>query len=106
MTRFRITIQPEAERNISAIVARIAERSRQGARRWREALAKALDRLRREADSLPLAPEAGRFDTEVRDLLFKTRRGLAYRILFTVESDEVHILFVRGPGQDLVENPE
>ncbi len=29
----------------------------------------------------------------------KTRRGLTYRILFTISGQEVLVLHVRGPGQ-------
>jgi mRNA-degrading endonuclease RelE of RelBE toxin-antitoxin system len=38
----------------------------------------------------------------VRESLFKTRRGLIYRILFTIRENTVIILHVRAPGQDLV----
>jgi len=37
---------------------------------------------------------------DVREVLFKTRKGNPYRILFTIQEAEVLILRVRGPGQD------
>jgi hypothetical protein len=40
-----------------------------------------------------------RFDCPVREVLFGTRKGLTYRIVFTVEDGEVQILRIRGPGQ-------
>jgi hypothetical protein len=36
---------------------------------------------------------------EVRQALFKTRRGRVYRALFFIESTDVFILRVRGAGQ-------
>jgi plasmid stabilization system protein ParE len=106
MLEYRVVVQPEGERNITVILSRIAARSAQGAGRWYQALSKAIERLRLHADSLPLAPESRHFDFEIRELLFKTRRGLPYRILFTIQQTEVHVLFVRGPGQDWVQNPD
>jgi hypothetical protein len=32
-------------------------------------------------------------------LLFKTRRGRYYRLVYVIAEDEVHVLRVRGPGQ-------
>jgi hypothetical protein len=49
-----------------------------------------------------LAPENGYGDAEIRDLVFKTRRGKQYRILFTICGDVVFVRHVRGFGQDLV----
>ena len=39
---------------------------------------------------------------EIRQRIFKTRRGLPYRILFVVRGDVIYLLHVRGPGQDLM----
>jgi len=103
MAEFQIIVQPEAERTISEILTWVGERSPPGAIRWHAALLRAVDRLRQQADSFPLAHESSHFHAEIRELLFKTRRGLPYRILFTIEANVVHILYVRGPGQDWVE---
>jgi hypothetical protein len=58
-----------------------------------------------------LAPENDHVDFEVREILFKTRRGLIYRTLFTIHENSAFLLHVRGPGQDFltltdIRNPE
>ena len=48
----------------------------------------------------PLAPENSLATLgEVRQFLFKTRRGRTYRAVYVIMDDEVRILRVRGPGQ-------
>lgn len=49
-----------------------------------------------------LAHERAFVDYEVREVLFQTPKGRPYRILFTIQSNEVLILRVRGPGQDFL----
>jgi hypothetical protein len=70
---------------------------------WAKAFDNALVYLEENAGVCSLARENDYVDFEVRDVLFKTRRGLVYRILFTIRDDKVIILHVRGPGQDLIE---
>ncbi|MBI1900279.1 MAG: hypothetical protein HYS13_04075 [Planctomycetia bacterium] len=40
---------------------------------------------------------------EIRQILFRTPKGRVYRMLFTIEADEVLVLQVRGPGEPPVE---
>lgn len=49
-----------------------------------------------------LAPESENHRDEIRQRIFKTRRGLPYRILFVVRGDVIYLLHVRGPGQDIM----
>jgi len=53
-------------------------------------------------ESHALAPENDAFTEEIRHVLFKTRRGRFYRILFSIAADAVVVLTVRGPHQDLL----
>ena len=55
-----------------------------------------------DADKRALAPESEHVDYEIREVLFKTRKGNPYRILFTIQGNEVLVLRVRGLGQDFV----
>jgi hypothetical protein len=73
-----------------------------GAIAWRERWEQVLDQLRTGPLECGLAPESARYEAEVRQLLFKTRRGRTYRALFTVVGRGVYILHVRGPGQNLL----
>ena len=101
MPRFRVILDEEAERNVTAIYDWIAERSSDGATSWYVAFTRKLDALSSEAERFPVAPESQRFEKVVRNATFRTRRGRTYRVLFTIDRDDVHVLFVRGPGQDL-----
>jgi plasmid stabilization system protein ParE len=96
--KFKVVTPRAAERDFNGILEYIASRSKAGAEAWASAFDKALARLEESADSCPLALENDFVDFEVRESLFKTRRGLIYRILFTIHEDTVIILHVRGPG--------
>ena len=75
------------------------ERSRPGAIAWLDAYDKMIERLKEHADSFAEANENAELDVEVKQALFKTRRGRVYRALFVIESNDVFVLRVRGPGQ-------
>jgi plasmid stabilization system protein ParE len=100
--KFTVNTLRAAERDFNGILEYIAARSKAGAEAWARAFDRALTHLETNADSCPLAAEDEYVDFEVREILFKTRRGLIYRILFTIREATVFILHVRGPGQDLV----
>jgi plasmid stabilization system protein ParE len=100
--KFTIVTLRAAERDFNDILEYIAARSTAGAVAWAKAFDKALVYLEENAGSCPLAAENEHVEFEVRETLFKTRRGLIYRILFTVRADTVFILHIRGPGQDFV----
>jgi toxin ParE1/3/4 len=96
---FRLRILPRAERDAQLLFDWINERSPRGARRWWEAYCEARASLQRSPLSCAVAPEAASCDCDVRHLLFRTRQGNYYRLLFLVVENEVRILRVRGPGQ-------
>ena len=91
-----------AERDFNAILEHITAHSKAGAASWAKAFDRTLTHLEDNAESCPLAAENECVDFEVRETLFKTRRGSIYRILFTIREDPVFVLHLRGPGQDLV----
>lgn len=75
------------------------ERSRPGAIAWLAAYDAMVERLKTGADRFGEAVENADLDLNVREALFKTRRGRVYRALFLVEANAVYVLRVRGPGQ-------
>jgi hypothetical protein len=75
------------------------ERSPRGATASLDAYDQMIERLRAMADTLPLAHESREFDLEVKQILFKTKRGRIYRAVFHLAGADVYILRVRGPGQ-------
>lgn len=93
---------PRADADVESIIRFLAERSPQGAITWRERWEQVLDQLRTAPLECGLAPESADYDVDVRQLLFKTRRGRTYRALFTVVGRGVFILYVRAPGQNLL----
>jgi plasmid stabilization system protein ParE len=96
---YRVQPTAQAEADIDRIFAWLSERSPDGARRWYEAFLDGVQRLESSPISFALAPEDDEFDEDLRQLLFRTRRGRTYRALFVVRGDVVHILCVRGPGE-------
>src|SRR5579864_2493238 len=85
--KFTVVTLRAAERDSNRILEYLATRSRVGAEAWARAFDKALARLEESADSCSLAAEDEHVDVEVREVLFKTRRGLIYRILFTIREN-------------------
>jgi plasmid stabilization system protein ParE len=104
--RFAVQTLRAAERDCNKILEYIAARSKTGAAAWAKAFDKALAYLEDNADACPLAAENEHVEFEVRETLFKTRRGLIYRALFTLREDTAIILHIRGPGQDFVASME
>ena len=100
---YRVVISAEAKYNADEIHAWIAGRSQQGAATWAEAYLAALRKLGIDPLRPALASESRSFEIELRQLLFRTPRGLTYRILYRVDADVVDVLYVRGPGQKPVE---
>jgi len=100
--KYAISTFWRARADIDQIYAWIAERSPEGAARWNEALEHAIDQLRSGADTFSAAPESANLGGEVRQILFKTRRGGHYRVIYTLAGSVVRLLRVRGPGQSQI----
>lgn len=100
MSKRLVRIDQEAQQNIDKIYSWIGDRSPTGANRWYRNFLDALEQLSIDAERYPIAPESHRFRETIRNLNFRMRSGRVYRILFAIEGDFVHVLFVRGPGQD------
>jgi hypothetical protein len=81
------------------MAAYIHAKSKRGAAAWLSAFEKARDRLEEFPETFAESPDGDAFDCVVREVSFRTRKGLIYRIIFTIVEAEVIILRVRGPGQ-------
>jgi hypothetical protein len=90
---------PKARQDKDSIFRWLDERSPAGAIAWLDAYDALLERVEQDAESFGLAPEKQDCDFDVRQGLFKTRRGRVYRALFFIDGQDVYILRVRGPGQ-------
>lgn len=103
--RFRIKLFRTAVREVDEILDWFIRRQKApaGAEAWYRAYNAAIANLRRFADRQSFAPEDEFVDFDVRQVLFKTQRSKRfYRIVFTIVGDQVRVMNVRGPGQDLI----
>ncbi|QDT63460.1 type II toxin-antitoxin system RelE/ParE family toxin [Calycomorphotria hydatis] len=91
---------PRAKADKRKIFEWLLSHSRKGAVAWLDAYDRKAESLSDQPASHPLADENAELTMEVRQTLFRTRRGKPYRIIFTIVDEEVLILRVRGPGQD------
>lgn len=101
-----VRILSAAQRDIERCFAFIAQRSPRGAANWFNQFAETRDSLGVDPHQRALAPESDYVSYDLRQVMFRTRKGKPYRILFTVHSGEVLVLRVRGPGQDFVPTDE
>jgi len=97
---FAVQELPRAKEDKQAMLEWLLNRSRQGAADKRQAYDDAIARLRNHADAYGRALEKDDCpQVDVRQLLFKTRRGRVYRIVFFIDQSDIFVLRVRGPGQ-------
>ena len=98
----RVILQPTAIRDIDDIITFLVDRSPAGAERWCDRWDEVIATLADDASKFAPAQESERHGGNIRQVMFRTRYGRVYRALFVIEDDTVHVLHVRGPGQDLL----
>jgi plasmid stabilization system protein ParE len=103
---FHVRELARARADIRDLATWLAERSPQGAASWLDAYDRLVARLGQNAESFGWAAENEDCEFEIRQALFKTRRGRVYREIFYIDGDTVNILRVRGPGQATVQPDE
>ena len=96
---FTVRELPKAKQDKRSTFRWLHERSPTGAIAWLDAYDSLIERLKQDASSFGEAPEHQDCDFDVRQALFKTRRGRVYRALFFIEGQDIFILRIRGPGQ-------
>jgi plasmid stabilization system protein ParE len=97
--KYAVSVLKRAGDDADRIYEWIAAKSPQGAIRWLQALEDALAQLESTADQWGVAPESEDLGIVIRQKLFKTRRGRIYRLLYSIDGNQVRVLRVRGPGQ-------
>ncbi len=97
--RFQVTIHPSAGAAIEEACDWIKSRAPQGANAWANGLKAAIDSLEFETARCQVATESIFFKREIRQLPYG-KSGHKYRILFTIDADHVHVLFLRHYAQD------
>ena len=104
--KFHAHLLWRAQRDLDHILAWLNERSPQGAANWLRKWDETFAILESCAHQYGLAPESEGHELEVRQILFRTRKGRDYRALYTVQGNEVFVMHIRAPGQDLVSPDE
>ena len=99
---YQLRMLSPANLDFAAILEWLGNQSVAGANRWVDAFEAACATIAQDPLQQPLAPEDERLGFDVRHMLFATKRGKRYRILFRVVNDEVQILRLRGPGQEIL----
>ncbi len=95
MTEYHIEVSEPAEAEIDTAYYYLLLRSPQAANRLRQGIAKAIRSLTQMPSRCPLAPENGRLDRPIRQLLHRYG-STTYRILFfVVEATETDTGIVR-----------
>ncbi len=92
--KYRVIIQSPAVAEMDEAYLWIAERAPESATKWFNGLEAAIYTLEDFPQRCPLAEESKAFDVEIRQLVYGKRVG-AYRILFTIVGNAVHVLHVR-----------
>jgi plasmid stabilization system protein ParE len=92
-------ILERARSDVDEVFNWLAHRSVQGAISWYFAFSRALEKIAASPESFAEAAETHSLGHQLRQSLFKTRRGRVYRIVFQVSDTEIMVLRVRGPGQ-------
>lgn len=90
MNEYRVIIMPTAKAELAEIFTYISADSPSGAARWYAGCMKAIDSLSHFPMRTRLAPEAEKFEREVRQLIYHS-----HRILYEVVDDTVNVLHVR-----------
>lgn len=100
---YTVSVTRAGNRDLEGCYAFIAKRSPRGAAAWANAFQEhVVDALAVDPHSYELAPENRDHPVEIRQKLFRTRQGKNYRALFTVRGQDVFVIHIRGPGQDLI----
>jgi len=88
--RYQVIPEPGVEEEIEQAFLYISQQSPLNAIRWYNGCLETIYSLADFPQRCALAPEAGTFHYEIRQLLYGN-----YRILFTIRGSTVHILHVR-----------
>jgi plasmid stabilization system protein ParE len=80
--KYRLVIIDRAEHDAAHIFQWLHKFSPQGAISWHNAFVAAVQQVARRPEYCGIAEESSRLRIELREKLFKTRRGHKYRIVF------------------------
>jgi plasmid stabilization system protein ParE len=98
---YQVIVQPSAQAELEAAYEWAAERAPMTAARWSNPFIDAIRSLANNPERCPLAPENEYFLEEIRNLFYGKRTN-AYRIIFTIRGDTVHVLHIRRGSREVL----
>ena len=87
---YQVIVQPSAQAEMQEAYEWVVECAPVTAVRWYNGLMDAIKSLADNPERCSLAPEDEYFPEEIRNLLYGKRRN-AFRVLFTIRGDTVHV---------------
>jgi len=99
---FRVEYTLHAQGEIEDSYLWIKERAPQAAEKWRDELIGKVEELADNPLRHPVAPESDKFPREIRQMLFRKRRG-QFRVFYTIDGKRVVILSVRRSARKPLE---
>lgn len=97
---FQVNISPRAKAEFEDQLLYLQQRSLKGADAWADAFLSTIAGLEDRPQIHGLAPESPDHSIDIYQVIFKTKRGYPYRLLYSIDGAEVKILTVRGVRQD------
>ena len=98
---YAVIISERAKSDIREAARWIAQHSTKKAALWHFEIEATILTLENNPFRCPLAPESEFFSEEIRHLI-----SGKYRILYTIDDEEVHVLYVRHSARDYVRPEE
>ncbi len=96
--KYTVRLLAKASNDLEQIYRWLERKSPQGAVSWYAAFQSALTGLIDNPERFGFASDI-KLTKMFRERLFKTRAGHRYRLIFTIDADQVHVFRIRGPGQ-------
>ena len=96
-----VNIMAKAQGDVLEICGWLSQFSPEAAADWHAAIIERIQTLEENPLRCPLAREAGKLGIELRELTFGKRRG-TFRILFTIDANNVNVLRIRRATRDLI----
>ena len=100
--KYQVVVLKRAEQDLNAAADWIAEFSPEAASRWFNSFVDALLSLEKNPQRCGLAPENASSSYELRQMIYRPRKGRTFRAVFVIAEQQVRILRIRGAGQDLL----
>ena len=84
----------------------LAANSNSGPQRWYDSYLEALDSLEKNPLNCGFAIESEFLSVPIREKFFGTSKRQKYRLIYLIEGHQVHVLRLRGPGQDYLKSED